>query len=213
MTSKNRTHGKVASNDCRLSDGRFKLWLKKGQDCNKAVCSSCNNAVIDIATRGVCALTSLTKEPNTKKESGILILLLLCFFKRNQASVPSASSCSTKQSNARGRVDTMMNAVAVSHAEIRWVMKVVTSHFSYHTCSNLNSLLASMFRDSEIAKSFQMSKTKCSYYTMYGLAPYYKEELIQKVKASPNYSILFNESLKHCLQDEQLDVQICFWDK
>ena len=70
-----------------------------------------------------------------------------------------------------------------------------------------------MFRDSEIAKLFQMSKTKCSYYTMYGLAPYYKEELIQKVKASPNYSILFNESLKHCLQDEQLDVQIRFWDK
>ena len=48
---------------------------------------------------------------------------------------------------------------------------------------------------------------------MYGLAPYYKEEIIQKVKASPNYSILFNESLNHCLYDEQLDVQIRFWDK
>ena len=81
MTSKSRTHGKVASNDCWLNDDRFKLWLKKGQDCNKAVCSSCNNAVIDIATMGVCALTSLTKEPNTKKESGILILLLFCFLK------------------------------------------------------------------------------------------------------------------------------------
>ena len=101
-----------------------------------------------------------------------------------------------------------MNAVAVSHAEIRWVMKVVT----YRFCINLISLLVSIFPDSQIAKSFQMSKTKCSYYIMYGLAPR-KEELIQKVKASPNYSILFDESLNHCLQDEQLEVQIRFWDK
>ena len=106
-----------------------------------------------------------------------------------------------------------MNVVAVSHAEIRWVMKVVTSHFSYCSCINFNSLLASMFPDSQIAKSFQMSKTKCSYDIMYGLEPYYKEEVIQKVKASPNYAILLNESLNHCLQDEQLDVQICFWRK
>ena len=48
---------------------------------------------------------------------------------------------------------------------------------------------------------------------MYGLAPSYKEELIQKVKTFPNYSILFYESLKHCLQDEQLDLQFHFWEK
>ena len=61
MTSKGGTHRKVAFNDCWLSDKRFKLWLKKGQDCNKAVCSLSNNAVIDIATMGVCALTSRAK--------------------------------------------------------------------------------------------------------------------------------------------------------
>ena len=36
---------------------------------------------------------------------------------------------------------------------------------------------------------------------------------IKKVKASTNYSILFDESLNHCLQDEQLDVPIRFCDK
>ena len=34
-----------------------------------------------------------------------------------------------------------------------------------------------------------------------------------EVKASPNYSVLFDESWNNCLQDEQLDVQIRFWDK
>ena len=57
ITSKSRTYGKIAFNDCWLSDERFKLWLKNGQDCNNAVCSSCNKAVIDIASTGVCALT------------------------------------------------------------------------------------------------------------------------------------------------------------
>ena len=51
------------------------------------------------------------------------------FFKRIQASVSSTSSCPAKQNNSSGRVDTLMNAVAVSHAEIRWVMKVVIPIF------------------------------------------------------------------------------------
>ena len=45
------------------------------------------------------------------------------------------------------------------------------------------------------------------------LSTIYKEELIQKAKASPNYSILFDETLNHCLQDEELDIQTRFRDK
>ena len=190
--------------------------LKKGQGCSKAVCSLCNNAVIDIATMGVCAFTSHAKGAKHQGRVRNFNPYASLFFKRNQASFSSTSSCPAKQSNASGRVDTVMNVVALSYAEIRWVMKVMTSHFSYCCCINLNSLLASMFPDRQIAKSFQMSKTKCSYYIMYSLALYYKEELIQKIKASPNYSILLDESLSHCLQKEQLeqlDVQIRFWDK
>ena len=178
----------------------------KRKDCNKAVCSLSNNAVIDIATMGVCALTSRTKGAKHQKRVRNFHPSASMFFKRYQGSVSSVSSCRAEQSNTSGRVDTMLNAAAVSHGEIRWVMKVVTSHFSYCSCINLNSLLASMFPDSQIAKSFEMLKTKCSYYIMYGLAPYHKEELIQKIEASPNYSILFDESLNHRLQDEQLDV-------
>ena len=162
MTCKSRTHGKVAFNDCWLSDERFKLWLKKGQDCNKAACSLCNNAVTDTATMGVCAFTPHAKGGKHQEKVRNFNPSVSLFFKRNQASVSSGSSCSAKQSNASERVDTMMNVVTVSYAEIRWVMKVLTSHFSYCFCINLNSLLASMFPDSQIAKSFQMSKTKYS---------------------------------------------------
>ena len=77
----------------------------------------------------------------------------------------------------------------------------------------MNSLLASMLPDSQIAKSFRLSKTKFAYYIVYGLASYYKEELLQKFKALPAYFIFFDESLNNNLQHEQLDVHIHFWDK
>ena len=69
MTSKSRANGKVVFNDCWLCDERFKLWLKKGQDCNKAVCSLCNIEVIDIAAMGVCAITSHAKKNQTPRKS------------------------------------------------------------------------------------------------------------------------------------------------
>ena len=69
-----------------------------------------------------------------------------------------------------------------------------------------------MFPDSQIVKSFQISKTKCAYYVVYGLTPYFKELLFQNIKASPFYSVLFDKSLNHHLQEDQMDVQIRFWD-
>ena len=98
MTSKSRTNGKVAFNDCLLSDEIFKLWLKKGQDCNKAVCSVCNIEVIDIATMVVCAITSHAKK--TKYQEKVRNFNPPLFFKRNLVSFSSASSCPAKQSNA-----------------------------------------------------------------------------------------------------------------
>ena len=83
MTSKSRTHRKVAFNDCWLSDERFKLWLKKGQDCSKAVFSLCNNVVIDIATMGVCALTSRAKGAKHQERFRNFNPSALLFFKRN----------------------------------------------------------------------------------------------------------------------------------
>ena len=68
-----------------------------------------------------------------------------------------------------------MSSVAVSHAEIYWAMKLLWSHLSYRSCLNLNELFREMFPESQVAKSFQLSKTKCTYYVVFGLAPHFKE--------------------------------------
>lgn len=69
-----------------------------------------------------------------------------------------------------------------------------------------------MFPDSEKAKSFKLSKTKCSYYLVFGLAPYYRDILIENIASSPSFSILFDESLNHHIQEEQMDVHVRYWD-
>ena len=68
-----------------------------------------------------------------------------------------------------------------------------------------------MFYDSDIAKGFKLSKTKCSYYVNYGLAPFYKKKLIVEVNASPFFTLHFDESMNKVLQTEQMDGCVRFW--
>ena len=70
-----------------------------------------------------------------------------------------------------------------------------------------------MFTYGEIVKSFQLSKTKCSYIVNFGLAPYFKDLLLKEIKASDSFRILFYESMNKVLQEEQMDVQSRYWNE
>ena len=148
----------------------------------------------------------MLKEPNNKKISGIIILLFIIFSKKIKEVFCVLSV--TRQELMIGR--SMQWWIPCRN----WLGHESSDFsFSYLFCLNMNSLLASMILDSPIAKSFQLSITKCACYTVLGLAPYYKEKMLEKVKVSPAYSIIFYESLNLNLQDEQLDAQTHFWEK
>ena len=70
-----------------------------------------------------------------------------------------------------------------------------------------------MFSDSEIAKSFKLSKTKCGYFINFGLAPYFKDLLVKEIKAANIFVVPFDESLNKVLQEEQMDVQVRYWNE
>ena len=93
-------------------------------------------------------------------------------------------------------------------AEIKWALKIVTSHFSFCSCLDISELFHSMFSDSHIAKSFKLSKTKCAYLINFGIAPYFKEVLRKEIINAPIFSLLFDESMNHILQNEQGDILI-----
>ena len=95
-------------------------------------------------------------------------------------------------------------------AELFWVLQVVTSHFSLRSCLGLNDLFRLMSIDNEIAKLFQLSKTKCGY--IFGLAPYFKEHLLKSLRVSPYFVLSFDESFNQTLQEEQMDLQLHYWE-
>ena len=61
-----------------------------------------------------------------------------------------------------------------------------------------------MFSDSDIAKTFKLSKTKCGYLISYGLAYFLKDKdvLLKLMHASPYFVISYDESIDKILQNE-----------
>ena len=60
---------------------------------------------------------------------------------------------------------------------------------------DLDKLFKAMFPGSEIAKQFKLSKTKCSDFINFGIAPVFKTNLTKEINMSPFYSFLFDESM------------------
>ena len=127
-----KIHGKVVFNESWLGDEQFKTWLKRGNDCHKAVCILCNNSVIDITRIGVSAPASHAAAAKHKERLRTYNpISSLCFMNKNvNKDTPKATSTP--------RVDSLISSVEVSRAEIYWAVKVLWSHLSYRSCVNLN---------------------------------------------------------------------------
>ena len=106
----------------------------------------------------------------------------------------------------------MTTSKEADRAELLWAHRVVMCHQSYRSCLGLNGLFKSMFNDSQIAKKFALSKTKGAYLINYGMAPYYKESLVESAKRSRYFAFSFDESLSSAFQEEQMDCRTkVFW--
>ena len=69
-----------------------------------------------------------------------------------------------------------------------------------------------MFDEDSKAKSFSLSRTKVSYIVNFGLAPYFKEKLVENINKSGIFSISFDESFNKVLQKTQMDIIVRFMD-
>ena len=106
----------------------------------------------------------------------------------------------------------MFVLVSALWAEVLWVLNVVINHFSLCLCLGLNDLFKSMFPDSEIAKLFKQSKTKCECSINHGLVSFFKDDLLKLINVSPYFVILYDENMRKIQQDEQMDLQLRYWD-
>ena len=76
----------------------------------------------------------------------------------------------------------------VQRAEIKSALRVVKQHSSFRSCDDLGEFYKDIFNDSSIASKFTFGKTKCMYTIKYGIAPYVKEKLSEKLSSLPYFS-------------------------
>ena len=209
---------KCIFNDDWMRDDHFKQWLQKGSDIHSAKCSLCYTT-IDIASMGKSAIEShSTGKKHLKALDRRNSLSTLCFQKQQKeqsASQQGTTSATTQNVTSLPLTSTVSSLIVksgVSRAEILWVLKIVKSHFSFRSCEDTSELFKVMFSDSTIAKFFSLGKTKCAYYVNFGLAPYFKDQLVTTIKSSDFFAVSYDESMNHVLQEEQMDIIVRFWD-
>ena len=75
----------------------------------------------------------------------------------------------------------------VLHAEVLWVIKVITSHYSFSSCRVISSLFSKMFPN-RLHSLFSCGATKCAYLACFGIYPYFHVLLIEKICAVKYYT-------------------------
>ena len=77
------------------------------------------------------------------------------------------------------------------HTKVLWVIKVITSHYSFSSCKDISCLFSKVFPNSLIAQSFLCGATKCAYLACFDIYPYFHELLTEKIRAVKYYTISF----------------------
>ena len=95
------------------------------------------------------------------------------------------------------------------NVKILWAQCAI-GYFLFHSYAQINSLISTMFKDSQIAEKMKFGKKKSSYCISYGLAPYIKEQLKKYISSSLVYVVSFDENMNSVIQNEQMDATIRF---
>ena len=123
----------------------------------------------------------------------------------------SSSSSSSIMTPRQMSLTSLVKKKNVTEAEIRWMLKCVSSKYSKRSCDDIADVFQAMFPDSEVAKKFTCAHTKCGYGILFGIYPYCLKVLQDYISESPVYSISFDECYNHVLHFGQMDFQIRIW--
>lgn len=74
--------------------------------------------------------------------------------------------------------------------------------------SGIEEVFKAMFPDSGLVQTFTCGKDKSRYNAKFGLAPYFKKELIAEVNRCGGFVIMFDESLNQTTKSKQMDLHV-----
>lgn len=206
--------GKCKFSDKWLENANYSWWLKAvPKDASEAYCAICCK-VFKLGTMGIKAVDSHMQSAKH-----------VAFAQARQhhpqisdfctATVSGEGDSPTRpqpaQPHTSSDIRTVCGSTPTLRAEVIWVLRTVTSHQSYRSNDRIDDLFNAMFPDSMLAQSFTCGKDKTRYVAAFGLAPYFKKELIAEVNSSGTFIVMFDESLNHTTKNKQLDLHVRFW--
>ena len=96
-------------------------------------------------------------------------------------------------------------------AEIYLVLIAIKNNYSFASLSDLAEVYSEIFEDSDIAKRIKLSDKKVRYIINFGLAPYFKAEILKDIGES-NFVIHFDETTTKQAK-KQLDICLSYWSE
>lgn len=98
-------------------------------------------------------------------------------------------------SSSAADIRVALGGTATLRAEVLWCLHTAEKHHSLNSNENVAEVFKAMFPDSDIAKSFTCGKDKTGYIIRFGLAPHFKQELINTINKAGQFVLMFDESL------------------
>ena len=213
-----------------LEHEQYKPWLKpvSGND-REAYCSFCKKK-ISVTSMGINALRSHMLGASHKSAAA----------RRQQVSIeywatpssvtvvtPPTTIATAEAGNVTASVANVLPVAAAStckdlrvtlgatptlRTEVLWCLDTAAKHHSLSSNEGISGIFQEMFPDSDIAKTFTCGKDKTGYITKFGLAPYFKQQLVDGVNKAGQFVLMFDESLNHSTKTKQLDVHVRYWE-
>ena len=215
--------------EVQLQEPEFAAWLQQTKDDSKGCCELCRK-LFDISNVGIGAIKSHMKSKQHNRimehKQSPYTQSITDFFVRTNTSESTNESGEQVSSTAAIPEQTsdvstvpiaspstfLIISEEMSHAKVFWVIKVITSRYSFSSCKDICCLFSKMFPDSQIAQSFSCGAPKCAYSACFGIYLYFHELLIEKICVIKYYTLSFDESLNQINQKKQMDMIVRFWD-
>lgn len=217
--------GKCTFTNAWITNTNYSAWISKDKDPHKAKCVVCPKT-FDISNMGEAAVKSHMAGQKHKKNMAAItdtdtqanpvrLNTLSSYFSHpNQGASTSErpSTSAATPSSTSSDISSYLTPDSVLKAEILWTFKLIDSHYSYNSSNHMSDLFQAMFPDSEIASRFACGEHKARYLATFGLGPYFKLLMKQKIKDADAYVLLFDESLNKSMKMKQLDIHARIFD-
>lgn len=208
--------GKCYFNSDWLKDTSYSEWLEQlSENREKFKCKYCGQAYL-IGSSGIKALnTHMSSQKHMRASAshrGSSSMLSFATKSTPPSSLNQTATSTTSNPTSTTTKQPTLKVADTLKAEVRWTMHLVSSHSSARSSDDIGSIFQQMFPDSDIAKQFTCGRTKVGYLATFGIAPAIRDAILDSLRDSVTYVIMFDESHNADLGKKQLDVHVRFID-